>query len=55
MNSPYTSLQPQSFLAVPFVCFARQRSYGYASSQEQSNGTHQEELHFTDGGIQRVL
>ena len=34
-------IQPQLILMVPAGSFVRHRSYGYASSQELSTGTHQ--------------
>ncbi len=43
------SLQLQLVLAAPCASFARQRTQGYASSQELVQGTHQHELHLTEG------
>ncbi len=51
LNSSYASLQLQSFLLAPGLSFARQHSYGYASSQELIPGTHQDSFHLTERDI----
>ncbi len=49
MGLPYISFTLRLFLAAPVPSFARQRTYGYASSQELGTGTHQKELHYLKG------
>lgn len=41
LNPSQPSPPLQNYLAAPAVSFARQRNYGYASSQELTAGTHQ--------------
>ena len=40
-QSHYASVRLQNILAAPVADFARQRNYGYVSSQQSTTDTHQ--------------
>jgi len=42
------SIRLQGILAAPAASFARQRNYGYASSQELTAGTHQNNFRYSN-------
>lgn len=46
-----TSIRLQSILAAPVASFARQRNYGYASSQELTTDTHQKVFRLSKGDL----